>query len=497
MTQLTDLIKVFFTGLGRSRLALTGAILATVLFPALLVSLVIDHQGLIAQPLFGFIVYLVLGPLFVLGLLMILLGLFFFRGKEEISRFTYQYLKDHFTAPEKFLWVRNLVVAATLITVFNLIFIGMITYSGHRYTESIAFCGALCHASMAPQHTSHQLSTHSQVLCVECHIGPGLGRLVKGKTFAAREIGLTLLGNYERPIASPLEHLRPSKENCRTCHRSELLYGEKLRVITSYRPDAQNTPLFTVLLMKTGHHGRPETEARNIHWHVAPGRTVSYLHHDRERQEISEVRVSQEDGSELIFRRQSQTETDGKPVEKELQAGAGRQGVHSWRGMDCVDCHNRASHGHFTAAEAVDRKILNGAIPAELPFSKRQSLAAIARPYASATEAEIAIATRLESWYRENLPELTGRKPELLHQAVAGARQAWRENVFPAMGVGWETYQDFLGHRNDSGCFRCHNPEMRSKDGRTIPNRCDLCHLILAVTEETPDIPDILKHGRR
>lgn len=487
MTQLTDLIKVFFTGLGRSRMALAGAIMATVLFPALLISLVIDHQGLISQPLFGFIVYLVLGPLFVLGLLMVLLGLFFFQGKDEISRFTYQYLKEHFTAPEKFLWVRNLVVAATIITVINLIFIGVITYSGHRYTESIAFCGALCHTSMGPQHSSHQLSTHSQVLCVECHIGPGLERLVKNKTFAAREVALTLLNNYPRPIASPLEHLRPTSANCRTCHRSELLYGEKLRVITSYRPDAQNTPLFTVLLMKTGHHGRRETEARNIHWHVAPDRTVSYLHQDRERREISEVRVSDENGEETVFRHRQKTASKATTPKTALAAS---------RIMDCVDCHNRASHGHLSATEAIDRKLLSGAIPDELPFSKRQTLAAVSREYASATEAEIAIATRLESWYRENQPELINREPDLLKRAVAGTQQAWRENVFPDMKVGWDSYADFLGHRNDSGCFRCHNPEMRDEQDHAIPHRCDLCHLILAVAEETPDIPEILKYGR-
>ncbi len=486
MTQVSDLIKVFFTGLGRSRMALVGAIMATVLFPALLISLVIDHQGLIAQPLFGFIVYLVLGPLFVLALLMVLLGLFFFQGKDEISRFTYQYLKEHFTAPEKFLWVRNLVVAATIITVINLLFIGVITYSGHRYTESIAFCGALCHTAMEPQHTSHQLSTHSQVLCVECHIGPGLGRLVKGKIFAAREVAVTLLNNYPRPIASPLEHLRPTSDNCRTCHRSELLYGEKLRIITSYRPDAQNTPLFTVLLMKTGHHGRRETEARNIHWHVDPERTVKYLHQDRERRKISEVRVKQEDGSELIFRRHHDQTT----------SAASENSPATVRTMECADCHNRASHSHLSAAEAIDRKILSGAIPEELPFSKRQTLAAISLPYASVTEAEIAIATRLESWYRENQPELTDREPDLLKRAVKGAQQAWRENVFPEMGVEWETYRNFLGHRNDSGCFRCHNPGMRTQEGYSPPTRCDLCHLILAVAEETPDIPEILKHGR-
>ena len=38
------------------------------------------------------------------------------------------------------------------------------------YTNSPAFCGTTCH-TMPPEYAAYQLSPHSRIACVECHIG--------------------------------------------------------------------------------------------------------------------------------------------------------------------------------------------------------------------------------------------------------------------------------------------------------------------------------------
>ena len=38
------------------------------------------------------------------------------------------------------------------------------------------------------------------------------------------------------------------------------------------------------------------------------------------------------------------------------------------------------------------------------------------------------------------------------------------------------------------GCFRCHDGDHQSADGRTIPNDCATCHDLLAVDEKDPKV---------
>ena len=51
--------------------------------------------------------------------------------------------------------------------------------------------------------------------------------------------------------------------------------------------------------------------------------------------------------------------------------------------MDCLDCHNRPTHVYRSPDEALDRKMLEGEIPRELPFVKRQAMELIQAEYRS------------------------------------------------------------------------------------------------------------------
>ena len=65
-------------------------------------------------------------------------------------------------------------------------------------------------------------------------------------------------------------------------------------------------------------------------------------------------------------------------------------------------------------------------------------------------------------------------------------------NVFPNMGVGWDTYPDHIGHEQSDGCLRCHKRSMRTADREQVSNDCETCHIVLAEEEENPDILSVL-----
>jgi hypothetical protein len=217
---------------------------------------------------------------------------------------------------------------------------------------------------------------------------------------------------------------------------------------------------------------------------VAPENRITYLATDHSRMVIPEVRLTSRDGGEVVFRTADA---------EQLLAAAGAKAES--REMDCIDCHNRPSHVYLSVNEALDRKILEGAIPRELPFVKRQALEAVAGSYPSDAAASTGIAEALTSWYQANQAELVKDRPELLAKAIAGTQAAYAENVFPAMNIGWGTYVNHVGHGPDFdlGCFRCHDDQHVSADGHTISGDCNTCHTLLSEREADPAILKVLR----
>lgn len=482
MVKFTDIVRAFIKGVTRSKISLIGASMTTVIFPILLVSVILDMQGIVHNATFGFVIYLILGPLFIAGLILIFLGLFFFKGKEDVGLFTFEYLKEQFTAPNRFAKLRKLIVLATALTFVNVFIIALTSYSGYHYTESVGFCAQFCHSAMEPEYVAYKNSPHSRVGCVECHIGEGAQWFVKSKISGTRQLLAVATDSFSRPIETPIHGLRPARETCEECHRPELFHGEKLQVIDKYRPDEKNTHVQTVLLLKIGSGGYRGSEAHGIHWHVAPENQISYTHSDRGREQISDVTLTKPDGTQVVFR--------GEPGGIELVADS-----HSGetRLMDCLDCHNRPTHIYLGPNKALDQKLTHGEIPLSLPYIKKVSYDLITQEYASHEEAKNSIATGLRGWYRQKYPELVGDNMALLEQAISGVQAAYVENVFPEMKIGWNTYRNFLGHSDDSGCFRCHDDSHETEAGETISMDCETCHVILAEEEENPEVLSTLQ----
>jgi hypothetical protein len=47
------------------------------------------------------------------------------------------------------------------------------------------------------------------------------------------------------------------------------------------------------------------------------------------------------------------------------------------------------------------------------------------------------------------------------------------------MRTDWQTHPNNIGHLYFSGCFRCHDGEHVSKDGKVITNNCNVCHTMI------------------
>ncbi len=478
MARFSKMMIAIVNGIARSKLSLIGAVVTAILFPVLLFSIILDAQGIVENPYFGFLNYVILGPIFTAGLILIFVGLFFSKGQEDIGLFTYEYLKEQLTMPGRLTRVRKLIyltISLTFVTIFT---VGVISYAGFQYSESVNFCSMLCHRVMEPEYTTYVNSPHSRIPCVDCHIGTDAKWYKKTKIRGISQIFNVAFDTYSRPIKSPITNLRPNRKVCETCHRPEKFHGDKLIVIDKFLPDERNTHIQTVLLMRIGSAGY-EREAHGIHWHVSENNKVTYKYSDREREKITQVWFVNSYGSKMTY-------TDENATDTVLAASRSRE-------MDCIDCHNRPTHIFLSAEEAIDRKILNDAIPWQLPFIKRQAVEAVTRSYESEKEANKEIADSLWDWYKENYPDIFQQKPLLLKKAIIGVQQAYNENVFPGMNIKWCTYKNFIGHTEGSGCFRCHNDSLKTPSGQTISSDCTKCHIILAENVPAKDLLHILK----
>ena len=46
------------------------------------------------------------------------------------------------------------------------------------------------------------------------------------------------------------------------------------------------------------------------------------------------------------------------------------------------------------------------------------------------------------------------------------------------MKVTFGTYTNHIGHTDAPGCFRCHDDDHTTKDGKAIGQDCETCHVI-------------------
>jgi nitrate/TMAO reductase-like tetraheme cytochrome c subunit len=368
-----------------------------------------------ANPYFGIVVFLILPALFLLGLVLIPLGVWRCSrrqgGMRNIPRVDLAGART-----------LQFVALIAILTIVNVAIISAATFNGVQYMDSNEFCGTVCHTVMTPQYVTYQTSPHSRVHCVSCHIGSGTEAFVHYKLNGVRQLFSLTLDTYPRPIPPAMRTLRPAAETCEGCHRPDRPAEDKLKIVRRYDEDEASTEKTSVLMMRTG---------SRIHKAHA-GRNIEYIARDAANQEIPWVSV---DGA----------------VYKTADATGERQR------MDCRDCHNRSGHDFDTPASAMDKALASGELDRSMPFAKRDAILA-----------------------------LTGKKP--LEEAPAGVKAIYQRYVYPEMMISWGAYPNNIGHDAFPGCFRCHDDNHKSEAGKTISQDCGVCHELLAVAEESPEI---------
>ncbi len=441
----------------RNPLSIAGAWLATLAAVLFIFVFLIDLFGLHSNPYFGLIFFLILPMFFVIGLLMIPSGIMIERRRSRRGLAPRRLPRIDLNDP---IHQRTIGIVITL-TLVNILIVSLAAYRGVEYMDSPQFCGLVCHTVMEPEFVAHGAGPHSRVTCVECHVGSGAQSYVYYKLNGMRQLAHLVQGSYPKPVPSPVHNLRPARSTCEMCHWPEKFHGDKVEIVPEYANDEKNTSSATRLTLHIG-GGLPQFGlGAGIHWHTNPQNEIEYVATDDTRQAIPYVRLKDGEGKVYEFRA-ADVPASGVP--------SGEQ-----RRMDCVDCHNRPTHAFFATPErAVDAAMAAGAISPDIPFARQQAVEALKATYSDRATAETEIAKRLRAFYRHN--GAASANGDRHRRLVRSTQTLYARNVFPAMNVSWGTHPNNLGHTDAPGCFRCHDDQHKTAEGRVIRQDCDLCH---------------------
>jgi hypothetical protein len=314
---------------------------------------------------------------------------------------------------------------------------------------------------MRPEFVAHAQGPHANVPCVKCHVGPGASSFTKAKLAGVRRVLAVASGRYPRPITVAPEQLLPARETCEGCHWPRLFHGDKVRRVVEYADDEKNSESVTTLQVHVGGGDSTQGMATGIHWHMNVANIIEYIATDAGRQTIPYVRMTDQRGETREY-------VVAGTTSEQLARGERRQ-------MDCTDCHNRPSHAIAATPErAVNEAMADGALPRTLPFIHREAVRALKGEYPSQGAASAEISRTLREFYRSK----AGTRGPDLDRAVQAVQDVYRRNVFPEMKVRFGTYANNIGHLDFPGCFRCHDDNHVSKDGRKIGQDCETCHAI-------------------
>jgi len=416
-----------------------------------------------SNPYNGIFTYIILPVIMVIGLIMIPVGMLINRKKDPSSEQRWPVLD--LNDPKK----RQGLVLVSVFTFLFLCVSAVGSYEAFNYTESVEFCGKLCHTVMEPEYVTYLHSPHARVACVECHVGEGAGWYMKSKLSGLYQVYSVIFHKYSQPIGTPIKDLRPARETCERCHWPQKFYARKLRSQRSYLTDSLNTEWNISMLMKIGPNYSAMGLSEGIHWHINPDIRIEYIASAADRESIPWVKFTNlKTGDVQIFQ-----DTGNVLDQKSLD-------TLEHRIMDCMDCHNRPSHAYKSAPVYINNALINGSIPKELPFIKKVAMNVLKGPFTDKDSSMKYIRDSITSFYKAGYPGIYKTKKSLIDKAIAGVQQEFSLNVFPYMRVSSNSYLNHIGHLESDGCFRCHSDRHKSDKGKVISKDCNWCHTIIA-----------------
>jgi hypothetical protein len=458
------MIKHFFAAITGNIISLIGTLMMVVSLLFILALLVMQAMGFQGGAYLGIVTFVVLPMMFLAGTFTVPLGIWLKKRRDAKAAAEGKPVGHLPVIDLNKESTRGVLLGFIALAVPVIALAAGLTFKAVHYMDSTEFCGMACHQVMEPEHTAFQRSPHVRVGCAGCHIGPGAQWFVKAKISGSWQLIAVALDLYPRPIPTPVHSLRPANGTCEQCHWPTKFVGERLKVRTHYAEDEANTEMKTALMVKVG--GKQAGQSQGIHWHVDPNHQVRYRA-DPTREIMYEVELTDlaEGGTKKLFK-------GAEPAPEGTE----------WRTMDCVDCHNRASHIYRSPEFEVDLALEEGRIDRSLPYIRREGLRIITeKEYASHAEARDGIAAAVKAFYTQSYPDLAGTPA--VEQAGKALGDAYAWNNFPHMKVKWNTYPNHVGHQDSPGCFRCHDNKHKTDDGAKIGKKCNTCHNIVAEEE--------------
>jgi thiosulfate reductase cytochrome b subunit/nitrate/TMAO reductase-like tetraheme cytochrome c subunit len=463
----------FLPALFYNPITLTGSIVSLISFVLIIFLMTLAFFSEINNPYIGIVTFVIL-PLFLLsGIAAVIFGIF-----RENRRFLSMEYSNR-RMPVIDLNKPKHQVATLFISVGTIVFLSMTifgSFKAYEYTDSDDFCAKVCHKVMEPQYSAYMRSTHYNVGCVKCHIGPTANWTTKSKLAGAYQVYQVLANVYPKPLASPIDHLRPEESTCITCHSPKHFYDEKKKTHEYYVTDEANSHYTFSMLIKVG-GGNPETgNNKGIHWVMNLQNEITYYATDNTLEEIPWVRSkNKQTGEETVY----------KLMDTKLPENIGRSD--KLRRMDCMDCHSRQSHELNPPSRSVNEYISMNRIDVKIPYIKNVGVQALESQITNKQHAYTDIKNFVWGFYNNSKYEINDKMRTGIDEAVAQLHQIYQQNYFPEMRSSWKKFPNQMGHLFSPGCFRCHDGKHVSDNGKVITNNCANCHEIYAQT--TPSGP--------
>lgn len=452
----------------RNWISVTGSILAVFNLASILSLALLTTFFDFGGSYIGLFIYIILPGFMIVGLFMIPIGMRIY-GKQLRKAEENGEVKNWPILNFNNVATRNAAIIFIFGTVFLLIISSVGSYEAFHYTESVEFCGKLCHQVMEPEYTTYHGSAHERVACVECHVGAGASWYVKSKMSGLYQVYSVLAKKYPTPIPTPIANLRPAQETCEKCHWPQKFYDNKLRIKHSYLTDETNTEIIRHMLVKTSTTTTAQGVVKGIHQHISPDVKIEYKTNTANRQEIPWVKYTN-------------TKTGESYVYIDNEIGLTSQQIDSLetRVMDCLDCHNRPSHNYNAPQNFIDNSMFAGKISKTLPGIKSLAMQSLYPEYSTKDSAFLAIGNIVNEFYTSSYPDILQTRKTDIDAAIAEIQNGYANNIFPFMKASWKAYPNNLGHMESNGCYRCHNNRHSTDTGRVISKDCNLCHNIKA-----------------
>jgi len=451
-------------------LTIIGSIIASVNLALIILLFIISTIFNKSNTNLGLFIYIILPGFMVMGLLLIPVGMFRERSKQRKSatheaRFPRIDLND----PRH----RNAFIIFTITTIVVLFLSTMGSFEAYHMTESVEFCGTLCHQVMEPEHTAFQNSPHANVACVECHVGSGASWYIKSKISGLHQVWAVMTKSYPTPIETPLHDLRPARETCEKCHWPQKFYARSLWTKKYFLADSLNTEWDVMLQMKTGPEFSGMGLKEGIHWHINPAVNIEYISENDKRENISYVKYTNKTTGEVTVYR-----SEKNPVSDSLISAS------TPRTMDCIDCHNRPSHNYKSPTVYFDKAMTSGEISKDIPFFKKVTMGILTDAFTDKDTAFMKIEACLSDYYKKDFADYYSKNTTIINNSIASVKKEFSQNNFPKMKVTYDRYPEHIGHLESDGCFRCHNGSFKADNGRVISHDCNLCHTIVGQGKE-------------